>query len=320
VASITTGAAPLEDARDLGFGGRVAERTRARLLNRDGTFNVHRHGLPVLHSLSLYQALVTMSWARFYAVVVGFYVLLNLAFAYGYLLCGPGALHGSAAAEVGGPFMEAFFFSVQTLATIGYGRVSPTGLAANLLVCVEALVGLLGLAFATSLSFARFSRPSAQVLFSQNALIAPYREGTGFEFRIVNERKSQLIQVELQVIFSRRMGSGQRRFDTLRLERSAVVFFPLHWTVVHPIDAQSPLSGLGKDDLVAGDAEFLVLLTAIDETFSQTVHARSSYRAEEVVVGARFRDVLEQGPDGRIAVDLRRFHGFDPAPLPPPRG
>jgi inward rectifier potassium channel len=154
------------------------------------------------------------------------------------------------------------------------------------------------------------------VLFSRNAVIAPYREGTGFEFRIVNERRSQLIQVELQVIFSRRLAGGQRRFDTLRLERSTVVFFPLHWTVVHPIDAQSPLFGLGQEDLAKGDAEFLILLTAIDETFSQTVHARSSYRAEEVVVGARFQDVIRQGPEGRLGVDLRRFHGLDRVELP----
>ena len=319
MASITTGESlPREDPRDLGFGGRVAERARARFLNRDGTFNVYREGLPFVRSLNLYHTLVTVSWARFYAALLAGYVLANLIFAFGYLLCGPGALRGAVETVPARRFMEAFFFSVQTLATIGYGHMSPNGLLANLLVSVEALVGLLGVAFATSLSFARFARPSAHILFSRRAVVAPYRGITGFEFRIVNQRRSQLVQVEVRVILSRRVlegGRESRRFDSLKLERGSVVFFPLHWTVVHPIDESSPLRGLDTAELVRSGAEFLILITATDEASSQVVHVRSSYRAEEVVVGARFRDVFLEFPDGRLAVDLRRFHDIEPAPL-----
>ncbi len=299
-----------EDVRDLGFGSRVARGTSLRFLNRDGTFNVRRTGLPFFRSVSLYQALITMPWARFYAVLVGGYVVANLLFAIGYLLCGPGALQGSTAATGTERFEEAFFFSVQTLATIGYGRLGPAGLAANLLVAVEALVGLLGVAFATGLTFGRFSRPYAQILFSERAVMAPYRGGTGFMFRMVNQRKSQLIQVRVTVSLSHMVEGPRgrtRKFVPLALERDEVVFFPLHWTVVHPIDEKSPLGGATAEDLRRLDAELLVLVVGTDETFAQVVHARTSYKAAEIVVGAKFRDIFDESDEGRLTVDVGRL-------------
>lgn len=246
--------------------------------------------------------------------VVAFYVGTNVAFAAGYLLCGPEALHGSTGSKLGERFLEAFFFSVQTLATIGYGRVSPAGLAANLLVSVEALVGLLGFAFATGLLFSRFSRPIARILFSRKAVVAPYRGITGFMFRIANERSSQLIEVEATVTLSRQEtqnGVATRKFYELSLERRRVVFFPLHWTIVHPIDQASPLHGWSKEQLDASEAEVVILLTAVDETFSDTVHARSSYKHDEVVWGARFADMFLATEDGRMGIDLRRLHDIE---------
>jgi len=304
------------EERDLGFGSRVLQQTGSRFLNRDGSFNVVRENQSFLRSLNLYHEMLSAPLWAFYAVIFGAYLLLNLLFAGLYLLCGPGALHGATAVSPGDRFLEAFFFSVQTLATIGYGRLSPEGSAANALVAVEALVGLLGVAFATGLSFARFSRPLAHILYSDRAVIAPYRGGTGFMFRVINERRNQLIEVKARVAFSRMVSENGRRirkFEPLSLERTTVQFFPLHWTLVHPIDEKSPLNGVTTESLRASEAEFMILLTGTDETFSQTVHSRSSYLADEVVVGARFQDMFVDGGDGRPRIDMRRFHEVEQA-------
>ncbi|HUL77977.1 MAG TPA: ion channel [Vicinamibacteria bacterium] len=305
---------------DLGFGGRVAQQARARFLNRDGSFNVVREGLSYLQSLSLYHALLTISWTRYFLASAAGYFAANLLFGSLYFLCGPGALHGTEGESAGERFADAFFFSVQTLATIGYGRVSPLGLAANLIVTVEALVGLLGFALVTGLLFARFSRPSAKFLFSEKAIIAPYQGGTALMFRIANARRNQLIEVNATVSLSWwEGGEGRevRRFHELALERRKVVFFPLHWVVVHPIDGASPLRGVTEEQFRASDPEVLILLTAVDETFAQTVHARTSYKQQEVVWGARFGDMFVSREDRRIAIDMRRLDQIVKVDLPP---
>jgi inward rectifier potassium channel len=181
------------------------------------------------------------------------------------------------------------------------------------------MVGLLGFALTTSMLFARVSRPSANIAYSRHAIMAPYREGRGLMFRIANRRGNELIEVNVTVTLSLVEGEGasrRRRFYQLPLERTTVTFFPLSWTVVHPVDPRSPLHGLGREELLAADGELLVLLTATDETFSQSVHSRSSYKGEEIVWGARFRDMFHTSPDGRISVDLQHIHDIEPAPLP----
>lgn len=294
------------ESSDLGFGGVVAARSRRRLLNRDGTFNVERTGLRFFESISLYHFLLTVTWPRFLALAAAGYVATNALFAAVYVACGPGALEGPAGGALPARIAQAFFFSVQTLATIGYGRVSPDGLAANVVVAVESLVGLLGFAVVAGIGFARFARPNPQVIFSRQAVVAPYQGMTGFMFRLANARSSQLVEVEAKVSLSWREPDGRREFDELPLERHRVAFFPLSWTVVHPIDAASPLHGWTAEQLRAADAEFLILLSAYDETSAQTVHVRSSYKADEVVFGARFRRILDAGaPDGVMRLDIR---------------
>jgi inward rectifier potassium channel len=308
VGTSPNGPAPREPGEnpDLGFGAIVAARSRRRLLNRDGTFNVERTGLRFFETISLYHFLLTVTWPRFLALAAAGYAATNALFAAAYVACGPGALEGPGGTSLAARFAQAFFFSVQTLATIGYGRVSPSGLAANLLVAGESLVGLLGFAVVAGIGFARFARPNPQIVFSRAALVAPYRGITGFMFRIANARSSQLVEVEAKVSLSRRGHAGQRQFYDLALERHRVTFFPLSWTVVHPIDASSPLSGVTAEQLRASDAEFLVLLSGYDEVSAQTVHVRSSYTADEVVFGSRFRSILEPAsPDGVVRIDIR---------------
>ena len=300
--------------RDLGLGSRVTQESRQRFLNADGSFNVHREGLSFLHSLNLYHWLLTIRWTTFFFLIALSYLAANLIFAFAYLLCGSSALQGASDPSLGDRFLEAFFFSVQTASTIGYGALTPHGLAANLLVTFEALIGLLGFALATGLLFARFSRPNARILYSQNAIIAPYHGITALEVRIVNARSSQLVNVRATVTLSRMEnveGQAYRKFYDLALERRMVVFFPLHWVIVHPINPSSPLFGVTPEEFEASDPEVLIMLTAIDETFSQTVHARTSYKHTDILWGVRFSDIFLPAADGRIAVDVRRLSEVD---------
>ena len=216
---------------------------------------------------------------------------------------------------LGGRFSQAFFFSIQTFATIGYGQIAPNGLAANLVVTVEALVGVMYQALATGLLFARFTRPTASLLFSARAVVGPYNDGQGLMFRIVNRRRSEIIELEAQVLFSAlepdNRGGTARRYTALPLERNKVTFFPLSWTIVHPIDSASPLAGRTPEELEQAEAEILVLLTGIDEALEQTVHACSSYRADEIVWNARFGSMFLPA-DGRVMVDISRVHEIEP--------
>jgi inward rectifier potassium channel len=217
---------------------------------------------------------------------------------------------------LGGRFAQAFFFSVQTFATIGYGQIGPNGAPANVIVTIEALVGLMYQALATGLLFARFTRPTAAVLFSRNAVVAPYSDGEALMFRIVNRRRNEIIQLEAQVLFSAMEPDGRggttRRYTLLPLERNKVTFFPLSWTVVHPLDAASPLAGQTREALEQRQAEILVLLSGIDEALEQTVHARSSYRADEIVWNARFQSMfLTSDRQSRVAVDVSRVHDIE---------
>ena len=313
--------AALDLDRDLGLGSRVAAQRPKRFLNRDGHFNVRREGLDFFRSLSLFHYLLTISWPRFFLSTGGAYLVYNAVFASAYYLCGPGALSGGTAITPVERFAECFFFSVQTAATIGYGHLAPMGLKANLLMTVESFFGLLGLALATGILFSRFARPQAAIAYSQQAVVAPYRGVSGLMFRIVNERRSELLDVTATVSLSwlaPDLEGHPRQFHELALERQKITFFPLHWVVVHPIDEKSPLWGVSRETFMAADVEIFVLLTAVDETFEQTVHSRTSYKFDEVVWGARFSDMFLELPDGLMGTDVRRLNTVEPAVLPAP--
>lgn len=310
------GAAPPVDRNDLGFGSVVARQSRERLLNRDGSFNVRREGLGFFQSLSLYHSLLNMSWPRFLLVLTGGFLTVNFIFACIYFLAGPDALSGLHWTTTGGHFLGCFFFSVQTFATIGYGSIAPAKLAANVLVVVEAVTGMLLVALGTGISFARFARPRARILFSERAVIAPYRSPSGsttaFEFRIANARQNELTDVSARLLLARRKPGGDREFLPLKLERESVLFFPLSWTIVHPIDEASPLRGQTAEDLAAARAEFLILLSGNDETFNQVVHARSSYEASELIWNARFQSLYNPpDADGGISIDVGRLSAIE---------
>jgi inward rectifier potassium channel len=303
---------PDDPTSDLGFGRVVSSQRKLRLLNRDGSFNVQKRGRG-LNAFLAYSNLVSTTWARFFLFVAVAYLALNGFFAVAYVACGPAGLVNTLDTGIYTPFLKAFFFSIHTSATIGYGSTVPVGLATNTLVALESVVSLLGLAVVTGLVFARFSRPVADILFSQNAVMSWMGNLRSFQFRIINSRNNQIIDLHARLLVSRfetnASGAVVRRFYPLNLERESVVFFPLSWTIVHTIDKDSPLFGVTEEELCANSAEFLILLTGMDETFSQVVNARSSYRASEVIWDAKFSDIFVYDPAGNMAgIDMKRFH------------
>jgi inward rectifier potassium channel len=306
-----------QEDRDLGFGDKVARETRLRFLNRDGTFNVQRKGLRSVSFLNLYHFLLTMRWSRFLMLVLLLYFLSNVVFGSLYAVLGDGSLVDISEAPMMNIFLRGFFFSVQTFATIGYGTIHPVGIVPNLLVTIESYYSLLANALITGLVFARFSRPEAKIIFSENAIVAPYRDITGLMFRLVNNRNNQLIELRAQVLYARFVdenGNFVRRFDLLKLERERVSFFPLSWTVVHPIDEDSPLYRCTEEDLRSNDAEILVIISALDETFAQLVHTRTSYKIPELKFGYKFSNMYNQtGADEPITIDVRRLSQIEKA-------
>lgn len=261
-----------------------------------------------------------MGWGRFLLIIATFYVVINGLFALVYLACGRGALVGAGFAghsSLFSDYFRAYFFSVETFGTIGYGNIAPVGMPANIALTVESFLGLLSAALATGLVFARFSRPNAAIVYSRQALIAPYRGITAFMFRCANERSNQLIEVSVRIMYSRIAvrpnGERVREFTELPLEFDKVTFFALSWTVVHPIDESSPLYHCNAKTLAANEAEFLVLLSGNDETFAQNVHSRTSYKANEIIWNARFRSMfIESRERGTTGMDLSRIHDYEP--------
>jgi inward rectifier potassium channel len=278
-----------------------------RAINPDGTFNVHRKGTH-WRDVNLYLKLIDTTWPRFLVSIAGGFLCVNMIFAGVYMALGIEHLQGQEPEM--SPFVNAFFFSIHTLTTVGYGNIFPRGVAANLVAALEAATGLMVFAIATGLLYGRFSRPSARILFSNHLLVAPYQDGTSLQFRITNARNNVLIDLDARVLLMTvDMVAGQlkRDFVDLPLERRHIYFFPLTWTVVHPIDSASPLFGKTAEDLAKASAEILILIKGFDDTFSQTVHAQYSYRHDEFVWGAKFVPAFNVDPGGDLILDVNRI-------------
>ncbi len=286
-----------------------------RILNPNGQFNVRRRGT-TWRDVHPYLFMINASWRVFVAMIFVGYVIANLVFAFVYLGIGVEHLRGAETNTVSDRFLSAFFFSAQTFTTLGYGRISPDGLLANLAAAFQALLGLMAFAIVTGLVFGRFSRPAARLAFSRQMVVAPYQAGTSLQFRVANRRSNNLMEIEARILLMtvEPLDRGLlRKYKSLTLERPSVQFLPLTWTVVHPIDEASPLWGQTAEHLTRQQAEFLILIKAFDDTFFQTVHVRHSYRNEEVVWGARFVPAFEADARGEMVLDLKRLSEIAPA-------
>jgi len=280
-----------------------------RAINRDGTFNVRRSGT-TWRDFHPYLALISISWPRFFLVLFVGYVLANTAFAVGYFLMGPRALNGVDTGLGWNRFLEGFFFSAHTLTTVGYGNIYPATIAATALSAFEAWVGVLFFAVAAGLLFGRVAHPTVRFGFSRQAVIAPYQDGQSLQFRLVNRRASPVMDIEARVMLMTvepRGGQMVRRYQLLNLERQNVMFLALTWTIVHPIDERSPFWGKTAEDLARLQAEVMILMKAYDDTFSQTVMGRYSYRHDEIEWGVRYAPAFSVGNRGEMILELQKL-------------
>jgi inward rectifier potassium channel len=283
----------------------------ARTLTRAGEFT----GITVvgrLHTLNdFYHAIMDAPWRAVMGLLALGYLVMNFFFAILYLLGGDVIANAEP-----GSFADAFFFSVQTMATIGYGAMAPKTVYANVLVTIEAVFGLFGVAVATGVVFAKFSRPTSRVAFSEVALISKRNGLRHLVFRVGNVRSNQIVEASIKLVALKfevtAEGERMRRFFDMPLVRSTNPIFAMTWNVMHPIDDRSPLYGMTVDDIRAGNVEILAILTGLDGTFSQTIHARFAYAAEDIIDNARFQDMIRELPDGRRAVDLGLISRWEP--------
>ena len=293
---------------DPGIGEKFSRRTK-RAINHDGSFNVRRRGGP--HRRDPYQWLIQMEWWSFIGVVVAFFGLLNAGFALIYLAIGLENLGGATArGGWGQDFLSALFFSVQTFTSVGYGHVYPASNGAGLVSGIEALSGVLTFALATGLLYGRFSRPTARIHFSRTAIISRRADGTPcLQFRIANQRSNILIDLQARVLLKTvEPATTNQTYAFLPLERDAISFFPLSWTVVHDITPESPLHNLSAADYERLDIEVIIQLKGYDDTFAQDVHARNSYTHDEIEWHRRFIRAYEVGEDGIAVVNLDQLH------------
>jgi inward rectifier potassium channel len=263
----------------------------------------------------LYFHLTTISWPALTLVIVGLFGLVNALFALGYVL------DGGVDNARPGSFTDAFFFSIQTMATIGYGTMAPRSFVSNVLVSIEAMSGLTALAVVTGLVFARFSRPTARVRFSRVAVISPRDGVPSLMFRAVNQRSNRIVEAQIHVVLSRwettKEGENMRRFYDLTLSRARNALFSLSWTVIHPIVEGSPLFRETAASFKASRSVIVASLVGMDESFLQNVHDRHVWTADEIVWGMRFVHVLEELPDGSFTIDYSRFDDVVPAAAAP---
>ena len=292
----------------------------SRLLRSDGQFNVTRTGRHRWHNLSASHELITMKWRRFIPLVIGFYIVLNIFFAVLYYIIGMDQFMGTLGESKWDAFQEAFFFSAQTITTVGYGRTNPVGLLPNIIASLEALIGLLTFAIVTGLMYGRFARPVAHLLFSDNALIAPYQNGKALMFRLANSKTNDLADVEAQVLLSLVTYDGQnfvRKYFTLELERKIVNALALSWTLVHPITETSPMFDFTPEMMQEYEAEIIVNIKGFDTTFSQLVYSRTSFHYTAIVWNAKFRPAFKRSEDGTETIlELDKLNDFDILPTP----
>jgi inward rectifier potassium channel len=299
------------EAKDLGFGSKVFSK-QVRMVNPDGSPNVVKLGRPWFRPYDIYHTLIMMHWKRFTLMVLGFYVGINVLFSTAYMLVGVDQLAGMEGQTFWENWLEAFFFSAQTVTTLGYGRMAPVGIGASIIAAVESLIGLMGFALATGLLYGRFSRPEAKILFSTHAVVAPYEDGRGLMIRLANERSSQLIEAEavLTATFTP-VGQQKREYARLDLELDKITYLAMSWTLVHPLNENSPILKMTEHDMHAQGFEIIVQIKAFDDSFGTTVYQRRSYTANEIRWGEKFVSILGAN-EHALTLDLGRISESNP--------
>ena len=305
-----------KQAIDPGIGEKFNARA-GRVMNKDGTFNVEHSGFDI-RRVHIFQYLIRISWFRFYLMLFIAFVAANLAFACVYMAIGADALKSSGIAENVNPFWQSVFFSVHTMTTVGYGNLYPFGYAANIVAGIEAMTGLLGFSIATGMVYGRFSRPTAKIIYSRQAIVSPHHHTNALMFRIANLRNSVMMDVEANVLLTFVEKKGEqyiRRYYRMDLERHTVSYLPLTWTLVHPINEQSPLYGKSLEEHKDMMMEIMITIKGFDETYGDNVHSRYSYLFEDIVWGAKFTPAFHVQKDGAAILDIDKISDYEKAEL-----
>ena len=272
-----------------------------------------RLGAPHQSWHDVYYGFLVLPWSAFFASLAGIYLLLNLAYA-GLFALHPGSISGARP----GSLLDAFFFSVETMSTVGFGEMYPATLYGHVVVTIDVVTGVLLVPLATGLMIAKFTLPSARVMFSRNAVVSRFDGVPTLLFRVANIRENQIIEARMKLTLLRDYetaeGYSYRRMVDLPLARETSPFFALSWTVMHPIDEASPFNGMGPDDCRSDAVQLVAVLTGIDSTTSSTVYARHGYTAADILFDRAFEDVVDVNEDGTVKIDFRRFHATRPAP------
>ncbi|MWB96808.1 Inward rectifier potassium channel Irk [Flavobacterium sp. GA093] len=308
-----------QDDKNSGFGTN-ANNYGGRFVNKNGTPNIEKRGMNLLRRISWYHTMIDMPNWKFMLILFSFYITINFVFAVLYYGIGIEHLDGiSASGNAVTQFGQAYFFSAQTFTTVGYGHISPTGFLTSALSAAEALIGLLSFAIATGLFFGRFSKPTAFLKFSHNALIAPYRDGKALMIRLVPFKNTNFTDAKAKVTLGMSIeenGVMTNKFYTLDLELDRINALSLSWTLVHPITESSPLYNFTEDDYKKTHGEILVFITTFDDMFSNTVAARTSYIFDEIVYGAKFETMYNRSKDGsKTILHLDKLNRFTPVNL-----
>jgi inward rectifier potassium channel len=302
-----------KQAQDPGLGEKYSRHTK-RIINKDGSFNVIRTG-GGLSSINAFHYLINISWTKFLLIVTAGFITVNLIFAILYQLAGIENLSNASSMDGMQSFLNTFFFSVQTFATVGYGGIHPIGILSNIISSLESMAGILSFALATGLLYGRFSKPSAKIIFSDKAIVAPFKEGRALMFRIANSRSNVLMEMEASAMISfldKSNNQFNRKYFPMELDIKFIHFFPLPWTIVHPINEDSPLSGKTAKDLKELEAEILIKIKGFDDSFSQQVISKSSYKYDEIEWNAKFIRAFSTDETGETIVDLEKLSATEP--------
>lgn len=287
-----------------------------RFINKNGSANVEKKGMHFLNRISWYHTMIDMPRWKFMGIILGFYVGINFVFALIYYFLGVQHLDGI---DISGSLLDQFgqvyFFSAQTFTTVGYGHVSPTGFLTSALSSAEALIGLLSFAIATGLFFGRFSKPTAFLKFSHNAIIAPYGDITALMVRVTPFKNTNFTDAEAKITLGMSVeenGLMTNKFFSLELELQQINALTLSWTLVHPISENSPLHQFTKEDFESINGEILVFIKTFDDMFSNTVATRTSYTFDEVIYGAKFKPMYTRSQDkSKTILHLDLLNAYD---------
>jgi inward rectifier potassium channel len=301
----------IKDNNDTGFGANP-DNVGGRFVNKDGTFNVRKDGVSFFRRFSLFHTMLNLPSWKFFGALFVFYLAVNFIFACIYFVIGRGEFQGILAVTTWDLFKELFFFSTETYTTVGYGRVNPVGNSANSVAAIESMLGFLSFAIATGLLYGRFSKPKAFLFFSKEALVSPYRGMKGLMFRFAAYKDHHtLTNVEIKVNVAMQIeekGKMVFKFYDLDLERSHVESLPMNWTVVHPLNTESPLSDLSAEDMKKADLEMYVSIRGFDDVYSNIVQQRTSYTYQEILFDRKFVQMYRESDDGNTTiVELNRL-------------